>query len=251
MNTPMKIAIATPFYDFHGWSPYIRSMIASAFFIGRYTQVELDFWCLDGDAYVWRARNNIAKRFLESDYEWLMFIDSDEEFGAEDMLKLWAHTVPIVGAGYPCKNNWDFYGCIIHTHPDGRPIVRPDGLIKARIVPTGFMKIHRSVFEALAEKFPDDYYIGTIPGSPEPVKTMNFFGHLLEEHEPLGEDTSFSIRCERAGIELLVEPDITITHWGNKGWKGNYHEALLSYPGGSNSENPSIPQINQGGVDHG
>jgi GT2 family glycosyltransferase len=229
MKKTRKIVIATPFYDHHGWSPYIKSLAVTTYFAGRYLDnLELDFWALDGDAYVWRARNQIAKRFKESDYDELVFIDSDEEWKVEGFIKLLSRDVPIVGAGYPCKNNWDFYGCIIDTDSNGYPIVTDDGLIQALIVPTGFMKIKKEVFLRLDAAFPESYYIGEVNG--EKIKTMNYFGHLLEEHQPYGEDTSFCIRCKRAGIPVYVEPDITIKHYGTKAWEGNYHEFLLSQP---------------------
>lgn len=223
-----KIVIATPFYDHHGWSPYIKSLAATMFFLGRYTDATIDFWNLDGDAYVWRARNNLAKKFKESDYDELVFIDSDEEWKIEGLIKLLTRNVPVVGAGYPCKNNWDFYGCLIDTDDLGYPLVTPDGMIRALVVPTGFMKIQKSVFEKLDEAFPDSYYTGVVDG--EEIKYMNYFGHLLDEHIPYGEDTSFCIRCRRAGIPVLVEPDITIRHYGTKAWEGNYHEYLLRQP---------------------
>jgi hypothetical protein len=229
-----KIALATPFYEGRGWSAYIGSLFQSVWFITKYVpSIEIDFWRLDGDAYVWRARNTIAKRLLESDFDELFFLDSDMEWGVDGMLSILMRDVPIVGAAYPCKNNWEFYSVLIDCNDDGIPDVTEDGLIKATrgIVPTGFMKIKREVFETLAEKFPDDYYDGTVDGNVE--RSFNFFGHLFEEHVPYGEDTSFCVRCQRAGIPLYVDPNITINHYGIKAWTGNYHQYLCRMPGGS------------------
>lgn len=225
-----KVVFATPFYEGRGWSAYIGSLFQTAWFLSKHTSLEIDFWRLDGDAYVWRARNRLAKMLLESDFDELFFLDSDMEWEIDGILSILLRDVPIVGAAYPCKNNWEFYSCLIDTDDLGYPIVTQDGLIEAKhgIVPTGFMKIKREVFEKLAEENPDDYYEGEVDGKIE--RTMNFFGHLLEEHRPYGEDTSFCIRCVRAGIPIYVDPNITIRHYGIKAWEGNYHKYLMRQP---------------------
>lgn len=225
-----KIAICTPFYNYSGNSKYIASLFQTTWFLARYTTLDFDFWDLTGDAYVWRARNGYAKKLLESDFTEIFFIDSDEAWDLEGFLSILLRDVPIVGAAYPCKNNWEFYSCLIDCDDKGYPKVTSDGLIEAKngIVPTGFMKIKREVFEKLADTFPDDYYDGVVNGEVE--RTMNFFGHLFEEHVPYGEDTSFCVRCRRAGIPLYVDPNITIRHYGLKAWEGNYHEYLLRQP---------------------
>ncbi len=234
-----KILFATPFYEGKGWSDYVESIFRAVLLIGRYTTLDIDFMRLDGDAYVWRARNTIVKCFKESDFTELYFLDSDMGWDLDGMLRiLMRESELIVGAGYPCKNNWDFYSCLINTNEDGTPKVNERGLIEANggIVPTGFMKIRREVFDILDLKYPDNYYVGVV--NEEEVKTMNYFGHLFEEHVPYGEDTSFCVRCSRAGIPLMVEPNVTIRHYGIAAREGNYHEYLMRQPGGSEEGNP-------------
>lgn len=227
---PRKIAIATPFYEGRGFSGYIGALFQAIMFLSKHTSLIIEFWKRDGDAYVWRSRNHFARQLLESDFDELFFIDSDMEWDLPGILSILLRDVPIVGAAYPCKNNWEFYSCLIDTDDLGYPKVTEDGLIEAKngIVPTGFMKIKREVLETLAETFPDDYYDGVVNDKKE--RTMNFFGHLFEEHVPYGEDTSFCIRCRRAGIPIYVDPNITIKHYGIKAWEGNYHEYLLRQP---------------------
>jgi hypothetical protein len=168
---------------------------------------------------------------MESDFDELVFLDSDMEFNLMGMIKLLSHDVPIVGAAYPCKNNWDFYSCLIDCDANGYPITTTGGLIEAKngLVPTGMMKIKKEVFKTLAYARPDDYYNAT-DKSGKIGKTMNFFGHLFEEHVPYGEDASFCVRCKRAGIPLYVEPDITIKHYGTQAWEGNYRNYLIDQP---------------------
>jgi len=235
----MKIVIATPFYEMKGWSPYIKSLVTTVWFLTKHTPIEVEFWPLSGDSYVERARNTIANLFMESEHTHLIFIDSDMEWDIEGFTKLLAADVDVVGAGYPCKNTWDFYGVLPYGQrledgkDDGHVEVNEQGLIRAWGVPTGFMKIKKEVFKKLAEKEPENYYMIQNKDDKEPHKVFNFFGRI----PPLGEDISFCRRWAGIGGDLWIEPRITLLHYGVKGWEGNYHEHLMKLPGGSKDPN--------------
>lgn len=223
----MKLLIATPFYNVSGFSPYISSLMKTVALLQK-LGIEYDYWELSGDSYIDRARNTIANTFMRSEYTHLLFIDSDMSWDLAGFGNLLKADVDVVGAGYPCKNNWDHFSCILLSEPDGKPIVNEEGLIAAWGVPTGFMKIRREAFEKLAAADPDNFYW---EGQGEDaVKIYNFFGRI----PPMGEDISFCRRwVEKAGGELWVEPRITMGHYGVKKWEGNYHEFLKGCPGGS------------------
>jgi len=157
----------------------------------------------------------------------MFFVDSDHQWEVEGFMRVLMSPGAVVGAGYPCKNVWDFYGCLLRTMPDGRPMVTPEGLIAATMVPAGFMRIERSVFETLKDVV--DFHKDINPETGESRDVFDFYSRI----QPWGEDSSFCIRCERVGILRWVQPDVTITHWGVKGWKGNYHEEMQHWPGGA------------------
>lgn len=233
MDHAIRILIATPFYQVSGFSPYITSLVRTILYLKNNTNIEVDFLELSGDSYVDRARNTIANKFMNSDKTHLIFIDSDMAWNLEGFLWLLTDDVDIVGAGYPCKNNWDFFGCVLNCHEDGRPIVNDNGLISAWGLPTGFMKIKKEVFLRMAEYYPDNYYMTHVPGSEEEEKHYNFFGKLTEGHQHYGEDISFCRRWANMGGNLWVEPRVTISHYGINSWEGNYHDYLCKLPGGS------------------
>lgn len=217
-----KLLIATPFYSMQGWSPYISALVKSIRILDM-AEVTWDFWNLSGDSYIDRARNKIANDFMESEFTDLLFIDSDMSWDEMGFARLLCRDEEIVGCGYPCKNNWDFFGCLLNTTgPEGKPIVE-NGLLSAQSAPTGLMKIKRTVFEKLAQKDPDNYYMDNAQKPPKVV--YNFFGRM----PPLGEDTSFCKRWRDIGGKIWVEPNVTINHYGFKAYTGNYHEFLLNY----------------------
>ncbi len=232
----MKLVLAQGFTECRGWGPNQASVTRLAYFLGRHTGIEFDYIEISGDAYVDRFRNTAAKRFMESQSDWLFFIDTDEAFGILDALKVIGapEEYPIVGAGYPCKNVWDFFGVVFRDReeddPDyGRPIVNADGLVDGYIVPTGFMRIHRSVFESLLPTV-DVQRCANPADEAHPIELPDYFSRI----GPLGEDGSFNVRCERIGIHRWVQPDVTIGHLGTKQWDGNLHQHLMGLPGGSN-----------------
>ena len=214
-----------------GWSPYISSLVQTVMCLSK-TDIEFDFWNLSGDSYVDRARNHIAKKFLDSDFTHLFFIDSDHSWKIESFLNILKHDEDIVAAGYPCKNNWNFYGCVLETQPGYDPIrdeagnithvgparLNENGLAYAIYAPTGFMKIRRNVFEQLSKScsmysYKDELF-------------YDFFGRI----PPLGEDSSFCKRWRDIGGEIFVELDCDISHYGVKEYAGNYLNFLKGQP---------------------
>ena len=233
-----KFYIATPFYEMKGYSTYIKSLVDSLTGLAQYakeTGITFQYEPSNGDSYVWRARNSIAAKFLASDCSHLIFIDSDESWEPEGLLRLMKAEAMVVGAAYPLKNQWEHYGVTIKSrNPDGEPHiakVRDDGLIYAEKVPTGFMKIAREVFERIERNEPENWYWEN-DGHGSLEKRHNFFGHILHDHTMYGEDISFNMRWQAAGGEVFVEPRVTIGHWGVNVWFGNFDRHLRSQPGG-------------------
>ncbi len=227
-----KVLIYTPFYDVKGFAPYIRSLVQTVVALAKYSKLEFEWSSVMGDSYVWRARNTMAQSFMDSDATELFFIDSDQGWSLEAFMRVLSHDVEIVGGAYPVKNNWEMYGVTFHTLPDTRPEMGENGLIHGEKVPTGFMKIKRSVFEKLRAADPDNWYW---EGNR---KMFNFFGHIVRDHVAYGEDISFNLRWQDIGGQLWIEPRCDISHIGTKTWNGNLHEFLLKQPGGINSTEP-------------
>ncbi len=231
-----KYMFATPFYEVKGYSNYILSMFQTVYALAKKTNVDFDFIELSGDSYVWRARNLLVERFLLSDCTHLIFIDSDQGWSLESIMRLLKADKEVVGGVYPTKNNWEHYACTVFTDEKGIPEVEKEsGLIRAQKVPTGFMKIKREVFDKLRKAYPQNWYWENA-GMPNVRRVYNYFGHLTVDHVALGEDISFCNRWLTIGGELWVEPRCTISHVGTKTWIGNYHQYLLRQPGGSEAE---------------
>jgi len=239
-----KVMIATPAYEMKMFSAYLDTLLTSLKLLDG-IGVKYVTYFLPGDSYVHRARNTIVSDFYKSDCTDLVFIDSDLTWRPKDLVMLIANDAEVVGGAYPCKNQWDDWGVRIFTDENGIPDVDPQtGLIRAQMVPTGFMKITRRAIDRMIETYPDLWYWAKVEVG-EPKKQFAFFNHLPveESHIFTGEDGSFVHRYNAAGGDLWLMPDATFEHYGIKEWRGNYHEYLLACPGGSKSPESDNPLV--------
>jgi hypothetical protein len=199
--------------------------------------ITVDYIQRNGDSYIARARNTLVNDFLKTDFTHLLFIDSDMSWGLDSLKRILDADFDVVGAGYPSKNKWDHFSCILNNDKRFKPvldnngneqyppIVNEFGLISAWSIPTGFMKIRREVFEKMSE-----YYFDHVCQDDNGNNMFDFFGHISRGGKILGEDVSFCRKWAEMGGELWVEPRCTMGHWGVKEWVGNYHEFLMKQP---------------------
>lgn len=234
----LKLQISTPFYMQQEFSHYGDSMFETARLLA-YTGVEFQKQSLNGDSYIDRAKNTIVANFLESDCTDLLMIDSDMRWHPDSVGRMLRHTQEIVGGFFPFKNNWgQFCGALMPDEKGAIPDVSTavelwDGscLLKAYLLPGGFLRLKRSVLERFADHYSDVVYQDPFadPAKPDRVYTA-FFECLIHNHMRFGEDATFCRRMREMGVDLWCDPNITFSHYGIKGYTGNYHESLLKSP---------------------
>ena len=175
------------------------------------------YWPMTGDALVERARSISATHFLRhSDADVHLSIDSDiVGFTVEDTKRICeqAMTSDIVAGVYVCRS-------AIRTFPatfyeDGVRVLHgfDHTPVPVKWAATGFMAVHRRVFERLAQDLrllhPNDgdrsFYPFYLP-----------FEYEMEDGEPilLSEDYAFCERAKRAGFGCYVNPAVRLGHVG-------------------------------------
>lgn len=172
-----------------------------------------------GCCYLDLARSHMVSRFLESDFTDMLFIDADVALPLEALAEIAAVTKPVVCGIYPKKvdgtpswpvelpagENWsDAEGCLEITH-----------------APTGFLRIHRSVFAAMREHVPE---VGNAYKPGEFIRM--FFQCVVRDGAYWGEDFEFSNRWRALGGKLWALPDLRFGHVGKKCWTGVWGDAL-------------------------
>jgi hypothetical protein len=222
----MNLVIATPFYEVKAYSPYVVSLIDSIRVLNE-LDIPHDYYELSGDSYVDRAKNALVHRFLQSDATHIMMIDSDMAWDVKGFGKLLKAAIAgceVVGAAYPCKNNWEFYGCMNHKSEDGHLYGKKVGdsyLLDMWCIPGGMIIYSREAFERTRSNLAE---------YEEPTTGEKILEAFKCNIEPcggrIGEDVYFQKRYKEEGGMVWLEPDVTIEHYGIKAWKGNYHTWL-------------------------
>lgn len=145
------------------------------------------------------ARNELAHVVMEEKYDEVVMVDDDMKPTAEQFERLIAHDVDVVSGPY-CKRkggkpNWTFT-----PKADGE---KRGDLFEAMAFGSGFLRIHRCVFERLREAFPErEYFHRASPGSDE--------GRMMFEYFPMGIIGPRTADTRLATIkELLVSSDQT------------------------------------------
>jgi hypothetical protein len=221
------LVIATPFYEVKAYSPYVSSLVNSINVLHE-LKMPFDYYELSGDSYVDRAKNALVHRFLKSEFSHIMMIDSDEAWDVEGFCRVIRAAMAgaeVVGAAYPCKNNWEFYGCIPKRADDGSLMGKEIGdirLLDMFCVPGGFIVYSRDSFERTRPRL--NKYIEPTNGE----EILEAFRCNIEDGgKRIGEDIYFQQRYKEAGGIVWLEPNVTIQHYGVKPWVGNYHNYLL------------------------
>lgn len=173
---------------------------------------------LFGNCHVDDGRNELVRDFLDNtNCTDLIFIDADVMWEPEMFLRLIKHdTGDIVAGAYPFKSNEG-------TFPVGKILGGQEGgkgksaLLSVSYAPTGFMRIPRSVFEALS---PDK------PQKGQLAKSRRFFERRYTDRTYDGGDVTFCRKWIAAGGQVFIDPVLTLGHIGEHRWTGNFQSYL-------------------------
>lgn len=216
------------------------TLLAMALDFGR-EKIQFDMEL--GDADISNARNRLASRFLTKNAEWSLWIDDDiivptgrpqwlrrmcglnhEKFtdriaGQYIVHKLLSHKQKIVSGVY--------FG----RHPFGPPIFgtglsnmnhneiarsMQDSLIETPWVGMGAVMIHRDVFLAIQEKFPE-LSPANNPNHIDRV-TRETWWDFFRKLPGKGEDVSFFERARECGFKVYVDTGLQCMHVGYCAW---------------------------------
>jgi hypothetical protein len=234
MTNPRKLFVALPSY---GSVPmgFVKCLIK----LLMDPPVALQVCTVDGDSLVSRARNTLTASFLASDCTDFLFIDTDLIFSGEQIARMLAHDVPIVGGFYPKKQDgalaWVCNAKLDFPAPDAR------GLQSLRYIGTGFLLVKREVFTRMIEAHPESAYIADGTGRAE----HDLWPVGIHDGRYLSEDWAFCQRALDLGYDVLGDTQVILKHIGTAVFPlqsqltGLSGSALGAGAGGSGE--PSVP----------
>jgi hypothetical protein len=194
--------------------------------------IEYDMIVVSYGAIISKNRSLLIEAFLKTDATDLFFIDSDVGFPPEALLKILERPEDLVAGVYPNKTEWqDDYPLRLMLDKKGTVVCSEDGkLVEAVRLPTGFMRIKRSVVEAMINAYPELKWIEKWRFSKQEHVLYDLFRHVDPDGRWTGEDYAFCDRWRALGGRMWVYPDIDFVHTGIKEWKGNYAQYLMKQP---------------------
>ena len=239
-----KIFIATPMYGGQCHGTYTKAVADLMTMCTKYG-IDARLFFIFNESLITRARNYCADEFLRSDYDYLLFIDSDIHFEAKDVLVLshfatnnkdmdivcgpypkkaisWEKIKLAVDKGYADKNPTlleEFVGDYVFNPADGVKSFRLDEPVEVKESGTGFMLIKREAFTRMDAKYPELMY------KPDHVRSKNFDGEreimayfdcVIDpvSKRYLSEDYMFCQYAREAGSKVWLLPWIKLKHAG-------------------------------------
>lgn len=184
-----------------------------------------------GNPYISAARAEMLHKALQTDADCYVFIDHDISFPPEHLVKLIQTPGEVVAGDYRFKMDDEEYMGTLERDAFGRVIGVKAGdtlVLKAERIPAGFLKVTREAVERFMRAYPHLCY-----GSPI-APAVDLFNHGAHEGVWWGEDYAFSRNFRACGGEIMVIPDLDLTHHSeDQAYVGNLHQFLMRQPGGA------------------
>lgn len=214
----MSLLIAVPIHG-GGKTPFWKSLmrLQETFLVSG---LDHEFLIMENESLVQRARNNCVTTFLETEFERLLFIDSDIEFEPEDVQKLWNMNEDVAVGCYAMKRK----DCPVTAWKNGNlvDLSELDQITEIDYAGTGFMMIKKGVFMDMMDEYPFRWHY---EGSPtdnihDHRKSFSWFDPRVdtEKRVYLSEDYTFCEDFRKMGGKIMLDPSIKLVHWGDYGY---------------------------------
>ena len=190
---------------------------------------------------VTHGRNLLTCGFLNSDFDYMLFVDADVEFKPEAVMRMLVPKKDIICTPYRVKNEPAVPEYAVKFKDPGDIKIEPWDIVEIEEGPAGLMLIHRGVYERLMDKHPElkinfdkstrdkmNKEIGAVEDAVDRYM-YNFWDTTfnLDTGEWKGEDLSFCALATDAGFRIYANLDSETTHHGSRGWKGRFGDYLV------------------------
>ena len=236
-----KVYVATPCYDMMRIETCV-SLIDTFSTLGKHG-IECKFKSVK-TSLVTHGRNLLTAGFLNSGFEYMLFVDADVEFKPEAVMRMMIPKKDIICTPYRIKNKPEVMEYAVKFKNSKDIKILPWDIVEIEEGPAGLMLIHRRVFEGLMDKRPDlkiqfnkptrdkmNEEIGAIEDAIDRYM-YNFWDTTfnLDTGEWKGEDLSFCALAREMGTKIYANLDSETTHHGSWGWKGRFGDYLVKKP---------------------
>ena len=180
-----------------------------------------------GCPYISHARSTMLRKALDAKADVIVFIDHDVSWKPRDLLTLIETKGDVVcGTDRFKKDEEEYMGAVL-SNTDGTPLVREDGNLLAHSAPAGFLKVTKEAVNKFMTAYPDLIY------GEKYSPYVDLFNHGAHKGVWYGEDYAFCRNWRECGGEIVLIPDLDISHHTTeKEYVGNFHNFLRRQPSG-------------------
>lgn len=234
------VMIATPMYGGICHGAYLKSILALVNLLTK-KGYRVNYSELSNESLITRARNTLTEMFLRTNDDYLLFIDSDEGFDAEQVVRMIEEDEKFIGAAVPMKGiNWDRVKAAakdgredvsnftaiynVNISDDQKAMLRenPGQKVEVDYVGSGLLLIHRDVFQILKEFTPSYRSDQHSTGGISYGETIYDFWRTEidpESNRLLSEDYNFCRLWKQQGGKIYLAPYIKVVHVGTYWFK--------------------------------
>ena len=180
-----------------------------------------------------QARNYLTSIFLTTEYQYMLFIDSDVGFEPEAVVRMMVAKKNIVCTPYRVKAEDPSTNVYTVQFKDPKNIlILAEGFVEIESGPTGLMLIDRKVFEKIIKNHPDLKIKNK--ATPNAGKShefyYNFFDFSFNDGYAMGEDVSFCRLARDNGFKIYANIESPTAHQGEYAWVGKFGDSLEKKP---------------------
>lgn len=235
-----SVFIATPMYGGMCHGSYAKSLFNTMKHLLD-NGYEVQFRDMYNNSIITEARDLFTQIFLKSGCDYLFFIDADQSFKPEDVLRMIEEDKDIIGGVVPKKRmNWESIADASHNGVPAEMLSKFSGEFNLALIPgqaqpedftksfevshigTGMMIIKRHVFEKLKSStreytYQDKGILGINVGDK-----MNEYWNtnISDEGGLMGEDVNFCYMWRKLGGKVYAAPYAKTTHVGSYEFSG-------------------------------
>lgn len=196
-NHQPSVLVCIPAYD-------AKLSVETALGLANCRDLYTGIVCVTNCCHVALARNRLARHFLDSKMDKMVFIDTDIGFKRGDFERLISSDVPIVGGVYRLRQEKQDLALV--ALPD-KPLPDEPGVHEVARVATGFMAITRLALLTMVNLSEQ-----VVPFGPAGDTCWDFFPQGVRESQYVSEDYCFCDLAREVGVKVYADTRIVLGH---------------------------------------
>jgi len=222
---PPKIYVSMPTYDLMHVSTCLSLVkLFNKFTIAKMPAEIGTFKC----PYVSYGRNVLTALFLESGFDYQLFVDADLEFEPDVVGRMILAKKDAICVPYRKKTQDQVLKFSIEFNDPTNIEVDEKGIVELKMGPAGLTLIHRNVYEKLIKDNPD---LKIKQKEIISEKANSYFYNFWDtsfgkDGTWWGEDVNFCNLIKKSGFKFYGVVDGQTTHHGSFGWTGSLKDGF-------------------------